>query len=73
MVPPQPDDRAPALIRNLLAQLPPEGSEWDNAKAEVWLTIAKNTFQLVYRMTDASNGASAATTSPAEPGGGESS
>jgi dsDNA-binding SOS-regulon protein len=71
--PPPPDDNAPALIRNLLAQLPPEGSEWDNAKAEVWLTIAKSTFQLVYRMTDTPSGASAATPSHPQSEGGESS
>ncbi len=66
------DDQAPDLIRNLLKQLPAEGSEWDTAKAEVWLTIARSTFQLVYRMTDAPQGASAATPGPLKPGGGES-
>jgi dsDNA-binding SOS-regulon protein len=66
-----PSDHAPDLIRNLLKQLPPEGAEWDAAKAEVWLTIARSTFQLVYRMTDAPQSASAATPSPIEVGGGE--
>jgi len=65
-------DDAPDLIRNLLKQLPPEGSEWSTAKAKVWLTIAESTFQLVYRMTDAP--VSDATPSrPEASGGGDSS
>jgi hypothetical protein len=50
--PPPPSDQAPDLIRNLLKQLPPEGAKWERAKAKVWLTIAENTFDLVYRMED---------------------
>jgi hypothetical protein len=45
-------DHAPELIRNLLKQLPPEGSQWEKTKAKVWLTIAENTFDLVYEWTD---------------------
>lgn len=45
-------DKTPALIRNLLDQLPPEGAKWERTKAKLWLTIAESTFNLVYKMDD---------------------
>jgi hypothetical protein len=47
--PPPPSDNAPEIIRNLLKQLPREGSKWSRAKADNWLAIARSTFDLVYR------------------------
>lgn len=47
---PPPSTEAPALIRDLLKQLPPEGQEWQRSKAEAWLGIAALTFGMVYKL-----------------------
>jgi hypothetical protein len=48
-----PPPKLDPIIKGLIDRLPPSGDVWPSAERELWLTILKSSFQLVYKDSEA--------------------